>query len=118
MDAGALGERAAERRLRREGFRILDRNWRSGHLELDLVTREGGVIAFVEVKTRRPGPGRPADAVGREKRRRITRAASAWIAAHPGIGHEFRFDVVEVWLAPGGPPLIEHHRGAFEADGS
>lgn len=87
---------------------ILDRNWRSGRCEIDLVAREGDVVAFVEVKARRPGPEDPLEAVRPDQRRRILRAARAWIHAHPGVGSRFRFDVVAVALdrprRPAGEP--------------
>lgn len=95
---------------------VLDRNWRSGRLELDLVVREGDVVAFVEVKTRAEGPQRPLEALGPTKRRRIRRAAGRWIAAHPGVGREFRFDAVSVRLVPGRPPEVRHVRNAFYGD--
>lgn len=97
---------------------ILDRNWRTGRRELDLVVRDGDVVAFVEVKTRRPGPAAapPLEAIGRAKRRDLRRAAEAWIHDHPGVGREFRFDAVGVRLVPGEPPEVEHVPGAFYAD--
>ena len=115
-ETGREGERIAAAWLERQGMRVLARNWRSGRLELDLVVRDGASIAFVEVKTRRLGPGgAPADAVNHAKRRRLARAAGAWIARHPCRATEFRFDVVEIILAPGGDPLVEHWIDAFRA---
>lgn len=95
---------------------ILDRNWRAGRRELDLVARDGDVIAFVEVKTRGPGPQAPLEAIGWAKRRDLRRAAEAWIHRHPGVGREFRFDAVGVRLLPGAPPEVEHVPAAFFAD--
>ncbi len=110
------GERLAAEHLLRSGLVILDRNWRSGHLEIDLVAREDQVVAFVEVKTRGPGPQAPLEAVGRRKRTRVRRAAEAWIRAHPGVGREFRFDAVAVRIDPTGEPRIEHVRDAFRGE--
>lgn len=110
------GEELAAEHLRRAGLEILDRNWRSGRRELDLVAREGEVIAFVEVKTRSSGRADPLAAIGARKRRELRRAAAAWIHSHPGIGREFRFDAVAVTLAPGRTPAVEHVREAFYAD--
>ncbi|MDT8435965.1 MAG: YraN family protein [Gemmatimonadota bacterium] len=114
---GARGEAIVAAWLERRGIRVVARNWRAGRGEIDLVVRDGRTVAFVEVKTRRLGPGgRPADAVDRRKRRHLVAAAGAWIAGHPGTGGEFRFDVAEVVVAPGGRPLVEHWPDAFRAD--
>lgn len=79
---------------------VLDRNWRSGRCEIDLVVRDGDVVAFVEVKARGPGPQSPLEALTAAQRRRIRRAAEAWIHAHPGVGSEFRYDAVAVEYGP------------------
>jgi len=110
---GIAGERLAERFLTDRGYVVLARNWRSGRYELDLVMRLGEIVAFVEVKTRRPGVQDPAETLGFGQRRRIRRAAEAWIHAHPGIGREFRFDLVAVSLQPGAAPEISHFPEAF-----
>lgn len=111
-----MGEELAVRHLRDAGLAILDRNWRSGRRELDVVAREGEVVAFVEVKTRGGGPQAPLEAIGRAKRRDLRRAAEAWIHTHPGVGREFRFDAVSVRLRPGAEPVVRHVRNAFYAD--
>lgn len=112
---GARGEELAVRALRSAGLEILDRNWRSGRRELDVVAREGDVVAFVEVKARSAGPQAPLEAIGRRKRRDVRRAAESWIHAHPGVGREFRFDAVAVRVGPDGSPEVEHVRDAFFA---
>jgi len=102
--------------LERAGCRVLDRNWRAGRLEIDLVVRDGPAIAFVEVKTRRSGPQHPAEAVDRKKRARLRRAAGAWIATHAPSAREFRFDVVSVLVDAEGRGRVRHDRGAFTSD--
>lgn len=113
---GRWGEDAAARHLERAGCRVLDRNWRAGRLEIDLVVRDGPVIAFVEVKTRRPGPQHPADAVDWRKRAHLRKAATAWIATHPTSAREYRFDVVSVLVGADGRGSVRHDRGAFTSD--
>lgn len=113
---GRVAEALAARSLEREGLRILDRNWRSSRRELDLVAREGEVVAFIEVRARTGGPEDPLESIDWKKRKDLRRAAEAWIHAHPGVGREFRFDVVAVRGRPGEPAEIEHVRGAFTAD--
>jgi putative endonuclease len=104
--------------LERRGVRVIERNWRNGRHEIDIIAREEGVVAFIEVKTRRLGPGgSPAAAVDARKRAGLALAAGAWISRHPRESVEFRFDILEVVNAPGREPLVEWRRDAFHADG-
>jgi putative endonuclease len=80
------GERRAALHYRLRGYRVLGANVRAGGFELDLVVRRGRRLVFVEVKERaRDGYGGPLGAIGPEKRRRVRRAADAWLAAHPEL---------------------------------
>ena len=77
---GWEGEELARRFLQRRGWRILDRRFRMGRLEIDLVARRGAVVAFIEVKTRFSDAfGSPLEAVTAAKQREISRVAGAWI---------------------------------------
>ena len=112
---GASGERLAARFLRRNGYKILYRNFRgrSGG-EIDLVCRDGDTLVFVEVKTRTGEDfGRPFDAVSREKQKRISRGGLAWLRLLDNPEILFRFDVVEVIIAPEAEPRLELLRNAF-----
>src|SRR5690349_14807630 len=88
---GRFGEDTAVRCLTDAGLTVLDRNWRPPRLpgsdvrgELDIVARDGDEIVIVEVKTRSGlGFGAPAEAVTRDKVRRLRRLAAAWLRAHP-----------------------------------
>lgn len=115
-DLGSRGERIAARHLQGRGFLILARNWRAGHCEIDLVIEQGRTVAFVEVKTRSPGPQEPAEAVDWRKRRHLVRAAARWIATRSPGALEFRFDVVSVSILTDQTELVEHIPGAFTAD--
>ena len=92
------GERIAARHYRLRGYRILGANVRVGGNELDLIVRRGRHLVFVEVKERsRDAFGGPVAAVDREKRRRVRRAAAAWLHAHPGsAAPEIRFEVAAI----------------------
>ena len=95
---GREGEEAAARHLRGLGWRILDRNWRGGPLELDLVCREGDTLVFVEVKYRSTNEsGLPEEAVDLRKQRQISRVA-AWYLTEKGLDIYIpcRFDVVAI----------------------
>jgi len=95
------GERRARRHYRLRGYRILDTNVRAGGNELDLVVRRGRRLVFCEVKQKGgEGYGDPLEMVDAEKRRRVRRAAAAWLAAHPEAA---RLDVtIEVAAVRGG----------------
>lgn len=120
LRAGEWGEQQAERLLRSKGWTILGRRVRVGRRdELDLVARAGGVLVFVEVKTRRAEDfGRPFSAVDRAKRRCLSRAAYGYLRALRERPEYFRFDVVEVVGEPGGAePVIRHIENAFQLEG-
>ena len=92
---GAEGEEAAASYLSRLGWNILDRNWRSRQLELDIVAEEKGTLVFVEVKTRAEGGLQsPFEALTSTKKERLCRAAEAWLEAHDAWGRPCRFDLV------------------------
>jgi len=92
------GERIAARHYRLRGYRILAANVRAGGNELDLIVRRGSRLVFVEVKERADQSfGGPIAAVDREKRRRVRRAAAAWLHANPQpVGLDVVFEVVAI----------------------
>lgn len=113
---GTLGEEAACRYLEAQGHRILERNWRFGHLELDIVSMDGAGLHFVEVKTRvAPLTAAPEESVRQDKRRRMVGAANAYLndskTLH-GNAQEIFFDVVSVVL-DGEKRHIEYFPQAF-----
>ncbi len=111
---GLRGEAAAEAALRHAGLRILERRFRVRHGEIDLVAEEGGVLVFVEVKTRRtPAHGRPWEAVIPRKQARLVRVALAYLARHGMFDRPCRFDVVEVLSDGGEGSDVRHIRDAF-----
>jgi putative endonuclease len=112
---GARGEKLAASYLRRQGYKVLYRNFRGRQGgEIDLVCRERDTLVFVEVKTRsREDFGRPLEAVTPSKQRRISLGALAWLRLLGNPDILFRFDIVEVVLASTGPPRLELVRDAF-----
>jgi putative endonuclease len=110
---GELGERIAERFLRGRGWRVLQRRFRTGHRDIDLVMEREGVVAFVEVKARRGnGFGGPVEAVGWRKQRELGRSARVWIDRHGRSVEAYRFDVVGILVA-GERVRIRHVENAF-----
>ena len=113
---GAEGERRAAEFLAQRGYRVRDRNVRAGGVEVDLVATRGRLVAFVEVKTRRSAAfGPPELAVDAAKRRRLVRAAAAWLRENRHRASTVRFDVVTCRLQASGEWRIEHWPGAFDA---
>jgi putative endonuclease len=112
---GACGEKLACRFLRRNGYKVLYRNFkgRSGG-EIDIVCRDNDTLVFVEVKTRtREDFGRPFSAVDRQKQKRISRGGLAWLRMLDNPDILFRFDVVEVIMTNDAKPRVELIRNAF-----
>ena len=115
---GADGEQLAADHLGRLGYAILARNHRTRHGELDLIVFRRGVIAFVEVKTRRAsgGAGTPFEAVGPRKQAQVRRIAAQWLATAPGrpYADQLRFDVIGVTVdSDGRLATLEHREGVF-----
>ena len=101
---GRRAETLAAWWLRFKGYRILARDFRTALGEIDLVARRGGVLALVEVKAR-PSLAEAAEAIGHNQRRRIGRAANAFLQRHPRLCTlALRFDAV--LIVPGHWP---HH---------
>ena len=80
---GALGEQAAVEYLRKNGFLIVERNYRIVHSEVDIIAQRYDELHFVEVKTRKAGSMVAAESsINEQKVRALQRAASAYIAHH------------------------------------
>ena len=101
-DLGMSGEDYAANYLEASGWRIVERNYRIRSAEIDLIVERGGLIVFVEVKTRRSKKfGRPAEAVTLNKQRKIIEAASVFMQRAEYIGSACRFDVIEIYFEDG-----------------
>jgi putative endonuclease len=109
---GRLAELLCRCHLRLRGWRIVARDWRCPQGEIDILARRGEVLAAIEVKTRRDA-ATAAEAVQRRQRRRIARAASAFLSTRPDLaGLALRFDVMLV--APARLPV--HLAGAWQGE--
>ncbi len=110
---GRRGERAAEKYLRRSGYRIVKRNFRAAGAEIDLVAIDGDILVFVEVKTRRSrDAGAPEEAVDERKQKQIRRAAEMFATRYRADDVTMRFDIIAV-DASGERLVIELLRNAF-----
>lgn len=116
---GSAGEAMAAESLQRQGWQILERSYRHRLGEIDLIARDGDTLVFIEVKTRTGiAYGLPAEAVNRDKQRRITQTALAYLKQKGWLDRRCRFDVIAVvWPSPEQTPHLTHYRQAFEATG-
>jgi putative endonuclease len=115
MWVGRYGEDVATAWLRANRCKVLARNFKGPHRgEVDVVAREGKVLLFIEVKTRREGTAiRPLDAVGKDKQRLIERGANEWLKRLGTRALPWRFDVIEIYVADGKPPRVNRVCDAF-----
>jgi putative endonuclease len=116
---GSRSERAAERFLKRLGYRIVERNYSCALGELDLIAIDSGCIVFVEVRsTGDEDPARAAASVDYNKQKRLTKLAVHFLHAKKLLDQAARFDVLAVsWPAGISEPAITHYINAFEAVG-
>lgn len=96
---GILGEQEAAKMLEKKGFRVVEKNWRMGHLEVDLIAENKKEIVFIEVKTRTStfGNKMPEEYVDLLKRKRIITAANAYIK-YKQIAKIPRFDIIGILI--------------------
>ncbi|HIV63822.1 MAG TPA: YraN family protein [Firmicutes bacterium] len=110
---GSSGERIAEEYLKKEGYDILARNFRTRLGEIDIVASKGEYLVFVEVKARKSEAyGFPSESVTYAKQRKISMVASQYIKLNMYFGAAVRFDVIEVYLTEG---RINHIENAFDS---
>ena len=109
---GPRGEEMAADYLRRKGYIIRDRNWRSGRTEIDIIAENNTYVVFVEVKTRSADYSiHPSEAVNVPKQRTIINAASNYINRY-NITKESRFDIITIISSEAGYN-IDHIENAY-----
>ncbi len=110
---GIFGEETATTILLEKGYKILERNWRCGHLEVDIIAETDDYVVFVEVKTRKATTfGEPEVFVDRQKQRHLIRAAM-YFSKFRSISKEIRFDIISVVNGPG-KQKVRHIENAFK----
>ena len=109
---GREGEKIALKYLKKQGYRLLERNYYANHGEIDLIVKKAGITVFCEVKARsHDGFGTPAEAVTPRKIALIQRTALQYIKDQGLEDALIRFDVIEVFLQE--QPRVHHIVGAF-----
>jgi putative endonuclease len=117
---GQAAEDAAARYLQSQGYKIVVRNWRTRHGELDIIAEDRIVLAFVEVRSKKADDATtPQETVTGTKQRQVSQAAVAYVSQHNVQDRDCRFDVVEVFLNEDGKPVrINLIKNAFELQGA
>ncbi len=111
---GNAGEKAAERFLKKSGYRILARNYTCRAGEIDLICFRDECIVFVEVKTLESDDFTdPESKITPAKQRRLERAARDWLDRYNRPECAYRFDAVSVVFPEGGKPAVRHIEEAF-----
>jgi putative endonuclease len=112
IELGRKGEELATNYLTGKGYKILEKNWRQGRNEIDIIARDANYIVIVEVKTRETNIfAEPEMSVTRDKQKALIRAANAYIL-HKNIHDEVRFDIVSIVISKG-KEQINHIEDAF-----
>lgn len=110
---GDTGERIAEEYLKKNGYIVIDKNYRTELGEIDLIVSKDEYLIFVEVKARRDEEfGFPSEAVTVTKQRKICMVASQYIKRNMYFGAAVRFDVIEVYLSD---RRVNHIENAFDS---
>ncbi|MBU4376955.1 MAG: YraN family protein [Candidatus Omnitrophica bacterium] len=112
---GKTGEALASGYLKRQGYEILERNYKTKIGEIDIVARDGKALVFVEVKTRQSDLyGLPEEAINAKKMRKLTQLAELYIKRKHLYQTEARFDVVGILMDCGnGSKSIRLTKNAF-----
>ncbi len=114
IELGKAGEELAVKHLEGKGYTVLERNWRFGREEIDIIARNGNFLVVVEVKTRTSNVlVEPEASVTRAKQRILVRAANAFVNYRKQKG-EVRFDIITILARPEGMEL-NHIVDAFYA---
>ena len=108
-ELGTWGEELGVAFLLRKGYDIIERDWKSGHRDLDIIAANDDMLVFVEVKTRRNRVfGEPEEAIDYRKLQNLRQAINYYVKSRR-INREFRLDVITVVGTPeGGSPEINH----------
>ncbi len=107
-ELGKWGEDLATVFLEKKGYEIIERDWKSGRIDLDIIAREGATLVIVEVKTRRNRLyGDPEEAVDYRKRKSLQSAINHYVKSHR-LGQKVRFDIISIVGTIGSEPEIDH----------
>jgi len=112
---GKWGEDLASKYLVDKGWKVIDRNARTTHGEIDIIAEQDGTIIFVEVKTRSTQEfGYPEEAITSQKRKHLIHSAEEYLQNHPEIQSDWRIDVIAIRrLAGENNPVVDWFENAL-----
>ena len=111
---GIKGENLAVKFLKKNGYRIIARNYKTPFGEVDIIAQDGNTVVFIEVKTRADDFfGQPFEAVNNRKRRKLKNVALFYLKRQ-SLEFPVRFDVLSIFYRENGKKEIEHIKDAFE----
>ena len=110
---GKQGEQIAATYLERQGYTLVEANWRAPQGEFDLIMCQNEVLVFVEVRTRKAGTEAAFESISSRKKRILEQLAYQYLAENH-LDSDWRIDVIAVTLSPTGQPIIEHIQDAFD----
>jgi putative endonuclease len=103
---GKLGEDLAVAHLKKAGYQIIAQNYRCLYGEVDIIARDDDTLVFVEVKSRKSETfGQPQEAVGLEKRKKLSRISLYYLQQKRLETYNARFDVIAVKMLPDGTQI-------------
>lgn len=112
---GNRGEDLACSFIKKQGYRLVTRNFRKKCGEIDIIAYENDVLVFMEVKTRSDNSkGSPLAAVTKQKQQQIIKTATYYLAENDSFDVSCRFDVLGITVTNNKPPLFELIQGAFD----
>lgn len=115
QSTGKHAEALAKAYLEQRGHTFIAANWRCRLGEIDLITRQGDMLVFTEVRARRAdNTAEAAASIGSHKRQKMIRAAQLYLSQHDIAEAVWRIDLVVVALPPGGQPILEHMEDALD----
>lgn len=104
IEFGARGEDLAAGWFTGQGYNILQRNWRHGRYEVDIIAGRNNILHFIEVKCRRSTAyGHPEESVSPKKLEHILQGAAGWLSKWPGY-RRVQYDVLAITLRKETPP--------------
>ena len=106
INTGKQGEKIAAAFLKKNGYRIIEKNFRCVLGEIDIIAREKDELVFVEVKTRKSGElGYPEQAVGTKKQKKMSQLALWYLQKKNTTDAQARFDVVAITISASGKEI-------------